>query len=169
MCIYRALILAKIAPPKTITRNNGCPHCCAPRCSPPPHGGLDRIPYEHYNIDVKLPTAPDKVDQVVAAMFAEIDSIRKDGPSQAELDKVKANWRQRHEQEMHENEHWLTQLQGSLLDGTPASNMLTFFDKGQQLTVADLRATAQRCLDKDNYVQVVMMPEAQVQTASVAK
>jgi zinc protease len=132
-------------------------------------GNVERIPYEHYSVDLVLPTAPDKADQVVAAVFAEIDSIRKDGPTQAELDKVKANWRQRHEQEMHENEHWMNQLQGALLDDTPASNMLTSFDKGQKLTVTDLRAAAQRYLDKDNYVQVVVVPEAKVQTASVAK
>jgi len=131
-------------------------------------GNVERIPYEHYSIDLVLPTAPDKADQVVAAMFAEIDSIRKDGPTQAELDKVKANWRQRHEQQLHENEHWITQLQGSLLDGTPASAMLTALAEGEKLTVADLRATAQRYLDKDNYVQVVQKPETGAQPTKVA-
>jgi zinc protease len=132
------------------------------------HGGVDLIPYGHYNISVQLPTGPDKVDDLVAAMFAEIDSVRNDGPTQAELDKVKANFRQRNAKELRENEYWLYNLQGSLIDGTPPANLLTIVDQAEKLTVADVRAAAQRYFDKDNYVQVVLKPETAAQPTKVA-
>ena len=128
-------------------------------------GDVQRVPYEHYEIGMQLPTGPDKVDDVVAAAFAEIDSLRKDGPTQAELDKVKANWRQRYPQMQHENEYWLQQLQGALLDGTPPARLLTITDECEKVTVADVHTAARRYFDKDNYVQVVLRPEAGVKTA----
>jgi zinc protease len=131
-------------------------------------GGMQRIPYEHYQIGVQLPTGPEKVDQLVAALFAEIDSMRNDGPTQAELDKVKANFRQRNAKELQENEYWLYNLQGALIDGTPAANLLTINDLSEKLTVADVRAAAQRYFDKDNYVQAVLKPETGAQPAAVA-
>jgi zinc protease len=128
-------------------------------------GNVNRTPYEHYEINAQLPTGPEKVDQVVAALFAEIDSVRKDGPTQAELDKVKANWRQNTLRQQQENEYWLQNLEASLLDGTPPERLLTITDEIGKLTAADVRTAAQRYLDKDNYVQVVLLPEAAQKTA----
>jgi zinc protease len=109
---------------------------------------------------------PEKVDQLVAALLAEIDSVRKDGPSRAELDNVKANWRQNTQRQQHENEYWLQNLQASLLDGTPPERLLTITAEMEKLTAADVRTAAQRYLDKDNYVQVVLLPEAGQTTAA---
>jgi zinc protease len=132
-------------------------------------GSVQPVPYPHYEINAVLPTGPEKVDRLVAAMFAEIDSVRKDGPTQAELDKVKANWRATYTQRMSDNGFWLGHLTGAQLTGAPPERILTMMDEVGKLTVADLRATAQRYFDKNNYVQVVLMPEAKVQTATIAK
>jgi zinc protease len=129
-------------------------------------GTLQRIPYEHYEVGTTLPTGPEKVDQLLAALFAEIDDIQAHGPTQAEVDKVKANWRQNLEHWQHENNYWLTGLEASLLDGTPPSRLLTVADDVEKLTVADVQKAAQRYLDKKNYVQVVLQPEAKLKTAS---
>jgi zinc protease len=129
-------------------------------------GTLQRIPYEHYEVGTTLPTGPEKVDQLLAALFAEIDDIQAHGPTQAEVDKVKANWRQNLEHWQHENNYWLTGLEASLLDGTPPSRLLTVADDVEKLTAADVQKAAQRYLDKKNYVQVVLQPEAKLKTAS---
>jgi zinc protease len=132
-------------------------------------GSVQPVPYPHYEISANLPTGPENVDRLVAAMFAEIDSVRKDGPTQAELDKVKANWRATYTQRMNDNGFWLGHLMGAQLTGARPERILTMMDELGKLTVADVRATARRYFDKDNYVQVVLMPEAKVQTAGIAK
>jgi zinc protease len=129
-------------------------------------GAVHRIPYQHYEISTQLPTGPEKVDQLVAALFAEIDNIKANGPTQAELDKVKANWRVSNERARHENGYWLQNLQLSLLEGTPMARLLTVMDEADAITAADVRTAAQRYFDKDNYVQVVLLPEAGERTAS---
>jgi zinc protease len=129
-------------------------------------GTLQRIPYEHYEMGTTLPTGPEKVDQLLAALFAEIDDVQAHGPTQAEVDKVKANWRQNLAHWQHENNYWLTSLEATLLDGTPPSRLLTVADDVEKLTPADVQKAAQRYLDKKNYVQVVLQPEAKLKTAS---
>jgi zinc protease len=129
-------------------------------------GSVEPVPYPHYQIGALLPTGPEKADRLVAAMFAEIDSVRTNGPTQEELDKVKANWRATYPQRLNDNGFWLGHLTGSQLTGTSPERVLTLMNELEKLTVADLRAVAQRYFDKDNYVQVVLLPEAGERTAS---
>jgi zinc protease len=132
-------------------------------------GGMEasmtRIPYSHYTIGVQLPTGPDNVDKVLSATFAEIDRMRKEGPTQADLDKVKTNWLQTYRKSLQENTYWLAALQTSLTEGTDPGTILTFDKEVQNLTVDDVRRAAQRYLNTDNYVQVVLNPEARAAAA----
>jgi zinc protease len=126
-------------------------------------GGMEtsmtRIPYSHYTVGVTLPTGPQNVDKVLAATFAEIERMRTQGPDQGDLDKVKTNWLQTYRKSLQENGYWLAALQTSLTEGTDPATILTFDKEVQRLSVADLKAAAQRYLKPDNYVQVVLNPE----------
>ena len=129
-------------------------------------GTLARIPYPHYAIGVSLPTGPDNVDKVIAALFAEIDRIKTAGPEQADLDKVKRNWVQGYQKSMRENGYWLGRLQATLTDGVDPATILTFEQEIARLTVADIKAAAARYFNTGNYVQVVLNPEKAVADAS---
>jgi zinc protease len=50
----------------------------------------------------------------------------------------------------------------------PLARLLTIMDEVDALTVADVKAAAQRYFDKDNYVQVVLKPETAAQPTKVA-
>ncbi|MFP5393110.1 MAG: M16 family metallopeptidase [Gammaproteobacteria bacterium] len=129
-------------------------------------GSVQRIPNQRYELSVQLPTGPEKVDQLIAALFTEIDSVKTNGPTAAELDKVKANWRQNVRIWQHENGYWLNGLQASLLNGTDPMRLLTITQEIDKLSVADVQQAAQRYFDEKNYVQVVLNPETPVKTAS---
>jgi zinc protease len=127
-------------------------------------GSVQRVPYQHYAISATLPTGPENVDKVVAALFAEIERIKTEGPDQAELDKFKKTWRQGHQRALRENGYWLAGLEGALMDGTDPARLLSITGEVDALTVADVRKAAQRYFDMDNYVQVVLKPEGQAPT-----
>jgi zinc protease len=122
-------------------------------------GSMTRVPYSHYTVNAMLPTGPQNVDKVLAALFAEIERMRTQGPDQGDLDKVKANWLQTYRKSLQENGYWLAVLQTSLTEGTDPATILSFDKEVQSLNVADLRRTAQRYLNPENYVQVVLNPE----------
>lgn len=129
-------------------------------------GSVERIPYQHYQIGMQMPTGPEKVGKLVSGLFAQIDDIKANGPTQAELDKIKANWRQGHRQWQRENNHWLNGLQASLLNDTDPMRLLTITGEIEALTIADVQRAAQRYFDKNNYVEVVLNPGASVAAAS---
>jgi zinc protease len=128
-------------------------------------GAVERIPYQHYEISTQLTTGPDKVDKLAAALFAEMDDLKTHGPTAAELDKVKANWRHNYRQQQRENGYWLGNLESSLLDGTDPMRLLTITDEIEKLTAGDVRRAAQRYLGRNDYVQVVLNPETPLKTA----
>jgi zinc protease len=134
-------------------------------------GSMTRLPYSHYTVGVTLPTGPQNVDKVVATTFAEIERMRTHGPDQADLDKVKTNWVQTYRKSLQENGYWLAILQTSLTEGTDPATVLTFDKDVAALSVDDVKRAAQRYLNTQNYVQVVLNPEKPTgkETASKVK
>jgi zinc protease len=122
-------------------------------------GAMSPIPYGHYSVSATLPTGPQSVDKVLATTFAEIDKIKRDGPSAADLDKVKLNWTQNYRKSLRENGFWLNALQESLVEGVDPHSVFDFEKNVAAITPADVKAAAQRYFNTDNYVQVVLYPE----------
>lgn len=87
-------------------------------------GAVRKVPYGHYVISGLVPTGPEKMDKVVAALFEQIERLKNDGPEEAELAKVKTNWRQRNQRSLRENGYWMQRLQASVLDGADPGRML---------------------------------------------
>ena len=122
-------------------------------------GTISRIPYQHYRIGASLPTGPDKVEAMTTALFAEIERLKKDGPDPADLDKVKSHWRQSWPQMLQSNGYWLGVLNSAELYGIDPQGLLVRQERGDAITVEDVRQAARRYFDTNNYVQVVLNPE----------
>jgi zinc protease len=123
------------------------------------NGSLIRIPYEHYTIGISLPTGPANVDKVIAATFAEIALMKEQGPSAADLEKVKQNWIQVHRKSLRENGYWMSHLLTAELYGTDPASILTYEQRIATITAQDVKDAANRYFDMNNYVQAVLYPE----------
>lgn len=122
-------------------------------------GSLMRTPYEHYQLGLSLPCAPENVDRVIAAAWSEMQKLQNTGVDPADWAKVKRNWLISHRKNLRENGFWLGRLQASVLYETDPAEILDYERKVAAITPQDLQAAAQRYLKRDNYVQVVLFPE----------
>ena len=122
-------------------------------------GSLNRIPYGSYRIDVNLPCAPENVDKVIAATFAEIEKIKNEGPQQIDIDKVKQNWIKQYRIAMRTNYKWLGSIKDSVLFATNMADILKEESMINAITQEDLKDVASRYFNTGNYVQTVMYPE----------
>jgi zinc protease len=122
-------------------------------------GGMSRLPYEHYMIGTSLPTAPEQVGRLGAALFAEIDRLKKEGPDPLELDKVKRTWAQSWQRSLQTNAFWAAALGGAELYGTDPHRVLDQMQRAAALSPDDVRLAARRYFNTENYVQVVLNPE----------
>ncbi|NRR29792.1 insulinase family protein [Oxalobacteraceae bacterium] len=122
-------------------------------------GSLTRHPYGSYSLNISLPCGPENVDKVIAAAFAEIDDVKLAGVKVDDLDKVKANWSKNYRRALSENSFWLAGLQSALVNGSDPATLLTYEERANAITPEQLKETAKRYFDMQNYVQVVLNPE----------
>lgn len=123
-------------------------------------GNLARTPYQHFQMTLTLPCAPENVDKVIAAALGEIQKVQDEGVDAADWAKVKQNWLTAHRKNLRENGYWLGNLQNAALYGDdPATYLLDYEKQVAAITPEDIQAAAKRYLKRDNYVQVVLYPE----------
>ena len=122
-------------------------------------GGLTNEPYPSYQLIAVLPTGPAKVDTLLIALQAEIDTMQKKGPSKELLDKVKKQWLEQHREAMKDNNAWADALMENKVDKTPINRFLAYESFVNKLTPADLQKAAQLLLSNRNKVIAVQMPE----------
>ncbi|MEM6273017.1 MAG: insulinase family protein [Bacteroidota bacterium] len=116
-------------------------------------------PAPGYRIDISFTCAPERVDELVETAMDEIRSLRDNGPSAKNLQKVQEIERRSYETDMKDNRFWMNQLvQHYQLDIDPIEmlNYLALVDGVNDQTV---KLAAEQYLDLDNYIQLVMYPE----------
>lgn len=118
-----------------------------------------RIPKEEYSFAIEFGSAPDRVDQLVTAVWTEIETLQRDGAQEKDLAKLREADARAQEVNRKRNGWWLSQL--AHLDQTheqPAF-LQDAARRTARLTPALVRAAARRYLTKTKYVQVTLLPE----------
>jgi zinc protease len=122
-------------------------------------GSLSKIPYNSYSFGISIPCGPENVDKLIAASLAEIEKVKKDGPSETDLNKVKETWKQQYLVNIKDNGYWTRSLIQSIEMGTNPAGILSYEKKVDALTVKDLKDVANKYLDSNKYIQMVLNPE----------
>jgi len=122
-------------------------------------GSVSKLPYPNYQLSVSLPCGPENVDKLIKATFDEINKVKANGPTEADLNKVKETYNKKFLENMKDNNYWLNALRGIADFGNDGSNILALDKKMSALTVKDIKDAANLYLDDKNYLQVVLYPE----------
>ena len=117
-------------------------------------------PRERYAVAVGFGSAPDRVGELTRAAFAEIDSLRKYGPTQSDIEKVKEIELRERESAMRQNGSWLALLSSYLHSDWDPRAILAYGDDVRKLTASGIRDAARKYLDERNYVAVSLFPAA---------
>ena len=122
-------------------------------------GSLTKNPYNNYTINVSLPCGPENVDKLIKATTDEIQKIKDNGPAEADLGKVKEAWMKQYQEDVKDNNYWLSKLQQSVEIGSNTGDVLTFEKRINALTTKDVKDAANVYFNMKNYLQVVLNPE----------
>ncbi|MGC1244498.1 MAG: insulinase family protein [Chryseosolibacter sp.] len=122
-------------------------------------GTLNKFPYNNYSFGITIPCGPENVDKLIAATLAEIEKVKKNGPSTEDLNKVKETWKQQYLVSIKDNNYWAQQLIQSIQNGSDPARILSYEKRVVALTPTDVQAVAQKYLDTTNYAQFVLNPE----------
>jgi zinc protease len=119
---------------------------------------LARQPYANYQLAIAFGSAPDRVDELTRAVFEVIASVKKDGPTPAELKEVTEAQRRSRETSLLDNQFWLSTIASYDQNGWKLDDILTLDDSIRGLTPAKLKAAAKRYFDTKNYVRISLSP-----------
>lgn len=128
--------------------------------SPSAGGGCRRVPRQEYSIEVQFNSAPENVEKLSKAVFALIDSLKTQGPTQADVNKVKEEITRAHEVEVKQNSFWLGNILNRDQAGEDIIGLLGPYDAMvKNLSPALIREAAKRYFDTTNYARFVLLPE----------
>ena len=120
-------------------------------------GGYEKYPEERYTLSISFGSDPQRVDELVETIFAELERIKTEGPTAEDIQKVKEQERRSRETNMERNAWWLAQLRAAEEHDSDPHFLLdmTLLDAVSPETV---RADASTYIRTDNYVQVTLLP-----------
>ena len=130
---------------------------------------FERLPYPHYSFFLQLPGGPEKVDTLLFAAKKEIEILKKYGPSQENLNKVKQQWIEQNKVSIKENGTWLNALQSFKFPGEDPKRFVEYVKFVNALTVKDVQNAARVLLSGANVVTGILRPESSGQPANVGE
>ena len=123
-------------------------------------GSVDREPRPEYTVSVGFGADPGRVDELVAAVFADVAALKADGPEARLVQNVRERARRELETSLRQNGYWLGALGQVAQYGYTVEEALNRPALLEQTTAASVQAAAREYLDTGRYVQVVLVPEA---------
>jgi zinc protease len=124
---------------------------------------LSLYPREEYNITISFGCEPNRVDELIGAVFQVIDSVKVYGPDISYIDKVKETQRRSFESQQERNRFWLSNLVAYAMRKHDPALIMAYPELIDTLSPAMVQDAAKSFFNVDNYVQVVLKPEKDMQ------
>jgi zinc protease len=123
------------------------------------NGETNRYPRPEYSITVAFGSAPERADSLYRAVLDEIERIKTQGVTDADVQKVREQQLRAHEVSEKENGFWLANLSARLENGEDPSGLLNYRDLILGLTGDQIRDAARKYLDTSRAIRFVLLPE----------
>lgn len=117
-------------------------------------GELSKFPKEEFELQVFFQTDPAKKDKLTNIIFNEATALAKNGPSEANLTKVKEYILKEQKEKMKENGYWLGNINEFIFTGVDMT--ANYEATVNSITAADIKAFAQSLLSQKNRIEVTM-------------
>ncbi len=109
---------------------------------------------------VQFASAPENVDSLIAAVMAEVDRLRREGPSPTDVQAVKEAEKNDLQNALKQNGYWLSSLQAMHLLGRDARRIPLRLERTESLSVENIHAVMRDYLPASRHTIVTLVPEA---------
>lgn len=123
-------------------------------------GSASRYPEPRFSVASSWGCSPDRVSELTGTLLGEMDRIRKRGPEEEDLNKVKQSMIRANESMLKENNYWIAALQNHIQNGDPLRSATEYESFVNSFTTKDIMAIASKYLDTKKYVGVTLTPTA---------
>ena len=113
---------------------------------------------EQYQISISFGADPERVEELVAAVFEQVEAIKEGEALPEHLAAFQEQQRRGRETNLQENRYWLSILTEAARRDSDAQDAIGEPDLAAVLVMDDISYTARNVLDQENYVRVTLLP-----------
>lgn len=117
-------------------------------------GNLQHHPNDEALLRIAFQTDPQKYNDLIPIVYKELEKMATEGPSQQDLDKVKAYELKVYNQVLRMNNYWEYVLYTDLYNGIDVDTAFRYIV--ENMTCGDIRTTLRNLLDQNNCIEVTM-------------
>ncbi len=123
------------------------------------NGSLSKISFSSITFSISFPCGPENVDRLIDVALKEVEKIKQNGPTPEDLAKVKQAYLLDRKEAKKTNRFWLNSLRrADEEDRNFNKSLISYEDRVNALTIEDLQQAAQKYLD-ENYFLGILMPQ----------
>lgn len=119
----------------------------------------DKYPSAHYYFTISFSCATANVEKLIAAALEEVKNIKNSGATPEDIAKFKSEEQRQTELNLRSNGYWLNYLSDRLKYGDDLNQLLGDKKRMDAVTAASSKVTAEKYLNEDNYIRLVLMPQ----------
>jgi len=123
------------------------------------NASMNQYPYAHYSFKIGFPCGPENKDDLITAALSEVENLKKNGPSQEDIDKVKEAQRLDYKEDLEKNRFWLNSISSTYFNHSDFHDILKKQESIDKLDIKSLKKIAKKYLTEDVKIQIVLLPE----------
>jgi zinc protease len=123
------------------------------------NGGISRRPIPEFSFTINFNAEPEKAFELMETASAVIQELMSNGPDELTLNKVKETQKRERETALKQNNFWASVIKESVIYGEPLNDLEKFNTRVEALNISVIREAAQKYLQGNNSILVVMSPE----------
>lgn len=120
---------------------------------------FNRVPYENYEVGIYFDCDPEKAETLKDIVYAEINKLKKEGPSQVDLDKAVKYFLKSREENKKKNKFWLNVLKHNYKYNENIASPENYEKIVNSLDRKMIQKVAKKLLNDDQHVEVIMKPK----------
>ena len=120
---------------------------------------VSKYPASHYYFNISFSCATANVEKLIAAALDEVKKIKGSGASAEDISKFKSEEQRQMELSLRNNGYWLSYLALRAKYGDDMTLLLNDKKRLEAVTVESTKANANKYLDENNFIRLVLMPE----------
>jgi zinc protease len=127
-------------------------------------GSPSRYPEPKYSITSTWGCNPENIKKLTQTVLDEMEKIKKVGPLDVDISKVKETLIRERETRIKENGFWISVLQNHFLYGNRLFSQEEYENIIDSISKDDIKAVANKYLNTESYVQVALTPATKTET-----
>ncbi|MCC7317368.1 MAG: insulinase family protein [Bacteroidales bacterium] len=120
---------------------------------------FSQFPQPEYTLTINWGTNPELVDTLTTVVFAQMELLMADGPSDEDLAKVKETAIRQRESDDRLNYFWNSYMDNASFNQTKMVDYATYRQQIESVTIEDLKLIAQKYFNPNHFVKVTLYPE----------